>query len=115
MASNNLSSMVREVLSNDEPIGFLVECEDNRKNVQGTIFPPSKTGWCEVTLIGKNKHWDSKSQRQELFIEAENLLVEMKFKKNNNKRPFNWKLISTNLDPKFVYSTYLRHGGDEND
>lgn len=113
MASNNLSSMVREVLSNDEPIGFLVECEDKKKNVQGTIFPPSKTGWCEVTLRGLNKHWDSPELRKELFIEAENLLVEMDFKKNNNKRPFNWKLISTRLDPKFWYSTYLRHGGDE--
>jgi|9_EtaG_2_1085328.scaffolds.fasta_scaffold00449_7 hypothetical protein len=111
MPLNNLSGLVREVLSNDEPIGFLVECEDPKKNVQGTIFPPSKTGWCEVTLVGKNKHWELKNHRDELFIEAENLLVEMNFKKNNNKRPFNWKLISTSLDPKFTYSTYLRHGG----
>lgn len=113
MPSSNLSGLVREVLSKDEPIGFLVECEDKKKNVQGTIFPPSKTGWCEVTLVGKNKHWELKSHREELFIEAENLLVEMDFKKNNNKRPFNWKLISTSLDSKFTYSTYLRHGGDK--
>ena len=112
MSSNRLSTLVKQVLSEAKPIGFVVECEDESKNAQGTIFPPTKTGWCEVVITAKKKKWEKESHRKELLIEAENLLIEMNFKKNNNKRPFNWDLISIELDPDFSYSTYVRHKGE---
>tara|TARA_R110000751_G_scaffold297887_1_gene407594 strand:+ start:747 stop:1247 length:501 start_codon:yes stop_codon:yes gene_type:complete len=106
---NRLPKMIKHALREGKPIGFVIECEDESKNAKGTIFPPSKTGWSEVTLVAKRKKWEDKGHIDELFLEAESLLTEMKFKKNNNKRPFKWNDISSELDKSFNYSTFLRH------
>ena len=50
---NRLPNMIKEVLGEGKTIGFVIECEDESKNAKGTIFPPSKTGWSEVTLVAK--------------------------------------------------------------
>ena len=112
---NRLPNMIKEVLGEGKTIGFVIECEDESKNAKGTIFPPSKTGWSEVTLVAKRKKWEEAGHIDELFHEAESLLTEMNFRKNNNKRPFKWSEISCELDKSFNFSTFLRHSDPASD